>query len=71
MWQTWILQWLPALILYVCRRWLEKANPLPGEYSRFGVFDMMAENNRTRLKELITGLASDPKSKQKGTIAQR
>ena len=49
----------------------KKANPLPGEYSRFGVFDMMAENNRTRLKELITGLTSDPKSKQKGTIAQK
>lgn len=55
---------------YACGGWM-KANPLPGEYSRFGVFDLMRENNRTRLKELITTLSADPQSKIPGTIAQK
>lgn len=55
---------------YACGGWM-KANPLPAEYSRFGVFDLMRENNRTRLKELITNLSSDPQSKIHGTIAQK
>lgn len=55
---------------YACGGWM-KANPLPSEYSRFGVFDLMRENNRTRLKELITTLSADPQSKIPGTIAQK
>ncbi|MBP1615451.1 MAG: putative endothelin-converting enzyme [Bacteroidetes bacterium] len=48
--------------------WMKK-HPLTDEYSRFGSFDMLAENNRKQLRELIEGLA-----KQKhdaGTIAQK
>lgn len=55
---------------YACGGWM-KANPLTGEYSRFGVFDLMRENNRTRLKELITTLSKDSQSKVPGTIAQK
>ncbi len=48
--------------------WMKK-HPLTDEYSRFGSFDMLAENNRKQLRELIEGLA-----KQKhdvGTVAQK
>lgn len=34
----------------------QKANPLPAEFSRFGSFDQLAENNRVQLQELITNL---------------
>lgn len=46
-----------------------KNHPLTDEYSRFGSFDVLAENNRKQLRELIEGLA-----KQKhdvGTVAQK
>lgn len=55
---------------YACGGWM-KAHPLTGEYSRFGVFDLMRENNRERLRELITTLSQDPQSKIPGTIAQK
>jgi putative endopeptidase len=32
--------------------WMQK-HPLTNEYSRFGSFDMLAENNRKQLRELI------------------
>ncbi|MBP1631494.1 MAG: peptidase, partial [Bacteroidetes bacterium] len=44
-------------------------NPLTGEYSRFGSFDKLAENNREQLKGLIAGLAST--KNQSGTVAQK
>lgn len=47
----------------------QKLNPLTGEYSRFGSFDKLAENNRKQLKGLIEGLAS--KSAKEGTIEQK
>lgn len=47
------------------------SHPLTGEYSRFGVFDMLRENNRLQLKELILNMGKDPQSKVKGTIAQK
>ncbi|WP_071144843.1 M13 family metallopeptidase [Bacteroides ihuae] len=46
-----------------------KNHPLTKEYSRFGSFNMLAENNRKQLRELIEGLA-----KQKhdvGSVAQK
>lgn len=46
-----------------------KNHPLTKEYSRFGSFDVLAENNRKQLRELIEGLA-----KQKhdvGSVAQK
>jgi putative endopeptidase len=53
---------------YACGGWMEK-NPLSGEYSRFGSFDKLAENNREQLKGLIEGLAST--KNQPGTVAQK
>lgn len=53
---------------FACGGWM-KNNPLPDEYSRYGSFDVVAENNRQRLKDLITGLASE-KNKQ-GSVAQK
>lgn len=42
---------------FACGGWM-KNNPLTGEYSRFGSFDKLAENNRKQLNELIESIAS-------------
>lgn len=47
----------------------QKSNPLTGEYSRFGSFDKLAENNREQLKGLIEEIAS--KQANAGTIEQK
>ncbi len=46
-----------------------KKHPLTDEYSRFGSFDMLAENNREQLKGLITEIAGQ--ENEKGTVAQK
>lgn len=43
---------------YACGGWM-KANPLTDEYSSFGSFDQLAENNRTQIKGLIEELAKN------------
>lgn len=53
---------------YACGGWM-KNNPLTGEYSRFGSFDKLAENNRSQLKGLIEGLANA--KNQPGTVGQK
>lgn len=53
---------------YACGGWM-KNNPLTGEYSRFGSFDKLAENNRQQLNELIEELAQ--KQQKQGTVAQK
>ena len=53
---------------YACGGWM-KANPLTDEYSRFGSFDQLAENNRTQIKSLIEELAKQ--TAQPGTVAQK
>lgn len=40
---------------YACGGWMA-ANPLTDEYSRFGTFDQLGENNRLQLQELILDL---------------
>lgn len=55
---------------YACGGW-RKAHPLEDEYSRFGMFDMLRENNRKLLKELIIGLSESEESRRQGTIAQK
>ncbi len=40
---------------YACGGWL-KNNPLTDEYSSYGSFDMLAENNRKQLNELIDSI---------------
>lgn len=46
-----------------------KQHPLPGDKSRFGVFDLMAEENRERLKEIINDVAAN-KGPQ-GSVSQK
>ena len=53
---------------YACGGWM-KNHPLTAEYSRFGTFDELAENNRKQMCDLITGLAAG-KHKQ-GSIEQK
>lgn len=53
---------------YACGGWM-KNNPLTDEYSRFGSFDLLAENNRKQLKGLIEELAA--KKNEQGTVAQK
>ena len=53
---------------FACGGWM-KNNPLTGEYSRFGSFDLLAENNRKQLRELIEEIASKPA--EKGSVEQK
>ena len=53
---------------YACGGWM-KTHPLTGEYSRFGSFDMLAENNREQLKSLIEEIAG--RKNEPGTVAQK
>ena len=53
---------------FACGGWM-KANPLTAEYSRFGSFDQLAENNNTQLRELIEGVAA--KKNAPGSIADK
>ena len=69
---------LPTLIQLPCRapvlsvclwRMDEKPSSDRDEYSRFGSFDMLAENNRQQLRGLIEGLAAE--KHEAGSIAQK
>lgn len=53
---------------YACGGW-QKLHPLGAEYSRYGSFDMLAENNRNQLHNLVEGLSS--KKNAPGTVAQK
>ena len=53
---------------YACGGWM-KANPLQPQYSRYGQFDAMAENNKEQLKTLIQELGS--KENAPGSVAQK
>ena len=53
---------------YATHGWQE-ANPLGAEYSRFGTFDQLRENNVTRLNDLFASMA-DMETK-KGSIEQK
>ena len=55
---------------YACGGW-QKLHPLEGEYARFGTFNLIAEQNRKQLRELIEGLAENPESAVKDTVAQK
>ncbi len=61
---------LPGTSFYefACGGWM-KDHPLTGEYSRFGSFDMLAENNRKQLRGLIEELAGE--THDAGSIAQK
>ena len=55
---------------YACGGW-RKAHPLEKEYSRFGMFDLLREQNKKRLQDLILGLGENPESKVPDTVAQK
>ena len=54
--------------MYATGGW-QKANPLTAEYSRFGSFDVLQENNNERLRSLIEEVSA--KENEKGSIAQK
>lgn len=47
----------------------QKNNPLKPEYSRYGAFDVLSENNELRIKELFNEMAA--KKTQPGTVEQK
>lgn len=53
---------------YACGGWIEK-NPLKPEYSRFGTFDELRDNNQEQLRSLIDELGSTPQ--EAGSVAQK
>ncbi len=53
---------------YACGGWI-KDNPLKPEYSRFGSFDVVSENNKEQIKDLILGMAST--KHEPGTLEQK
>ena len=54
--------------MYATGGW-QKAHPLTAEYSRFGSFDQLQEDNNTRLRSLIEEVSS--KDNEKGSIEQK
>lgn len=55
---------------FACGGW-KANNPMPGEFSHYGLFNVLAEDARKNVRELIENLSSDPESKVSGTIAQK
>ncbi|MBQ8049987.1 MAG: M13 family metallopeptidase [Bacteroidaceae bacterium] len=53
---------------YATHGW-QVANPLTAEYSRYGSFDVLQENNNRQLRELIDSVAAQ--KNEKGSIAQK
>ena len=53
---------------FACGGW-RKNNPLPAEYSRFGSFDQLAENNRKQIQTLIEQLSA--RQHEAGSVAQK
>ena len=47
----------------------QKLNPLKPEYSRYGAFDVVRENNEVRINELFTELAAQ--THESGSVAQK
>lgn len=53
---------------YACGGW-RTAHPLTPEYSRYGTFEVLAETNRQRVRQLIEDLAKLPQAE--GTVEQK
>ena len=53
---------------YACGGWI-KNNPLKPEYSSYGSFDVVVEENQKRIRELIEDLASKPQ--EQGSLGQK
>lgn len=55
---------------YACGGWME-SHPLTPEFSSFGTFNLLRENAREQLKDLVFNLSEDPEAAIPGTIAQK
>lgn len=55
---------------YACGGWI-KNHPLTAEYSQFGTFNELRENNRKQLHDIITALAAPEAENQPGSIEQK
>ena len=55
---------------YACGGWM-KAHPLTAEYSQFGTFNELRENNRKQLHDIITSLAAPEAENTLGSIEQK
>ncbi|BEG61307.1 M13 family metallopeptidase [Coprobacter fastidiosus] len=53
---------------YACGGWIKK-NPLKPEYARYGLFDVLAENNQKQMRELIDEL--EKAENEPGSVAQK
>lgn len=53
---------------FVNHKW-QIANPLTGEHSRYGKFDILADSNEVRVKDIVLGLAAT--NPQPGTVAHK
>lgn len=53
---------------YACGGW-QKLNPLKPEYSRYGSFDILGENNKKQLHDLVEGLCNGTHAR--GTVDQK
>ncbi|RHJ85358.1 M13 family metallopeptidase [Parabacteroides sp. AM08-6] len=53
---------------YACGGWM-KNNPLKPEYSRFGTFDQLRDNNQEQIRSLIEELSAAPQ--ENGSVAQK
>ena len=53
---------------YACGTWM-KNNPLSPEYARFGSFDIVSEENRKRIREIIEGVSEQQNAK--GSLGQK
>ena len=55
---------------YATHGW-QMAHPLTAEYSRFGSFDVLYENNNKQLREIIDSVAKLPLKADGGSVAQK
>ena len=55
---------------YATHGW-QMAHPLTAEYSRFGSFDVLYENNNKQLREIIDSVAKLPLKGDGGSVAQK
>ncbi len=53
---------------YACGEWM-KNNPLTPEYARFGAFDIVAEENNKRIRDIIEGFANQ--KNEQGSLGQK
>ena len=55
---------------YACGGW-QKSHPLEGEYAIFGTFNLLGEEARRQVRDLIENLAADPDASVRDSIAQK